>query len=125
MTHLEHVNITVADPDHTAALLCSLFDWQVRWAGTAMQSGRAVHVGSTDCYVALFSFGDPVPGHEVSYRTRAGLNRIAVVGNDLDAAETRIKTAGYTPENHADYATGSRFYCTEENGIEVVSYPLI
>ena len=127
MTHLEHVNITVADPDHTAALLCSLFDWQVRWAGTAMQSGRAVHVGSTDSYVALFSFGDPVAGHEVSYRTRGGLNHIAVVVDDLDATETGIKTAGYTTENHADYAPGRRFYFTEENGIEfeVVSYPVI
>ena len=125
MARLEHVNITVADPDATAALLCRLFDWQVRWAGKGMQTGRTVHVGTDDSYVALFSFGDAVPGSEVSYRTRGGLNHIAVVVDDLDLTEARIKTAGYAPESHADYEPGRRFYFTEENGveIEVVAYP--
>lgn len=125
MTRLEHVNITVADPDHTAALLCDLFDWQVRWAGVAMQTGRAVHVGSSDSYVALFSHGDAVPGQAVSYHTRGALNHIAVVVADLDLTEARIKKAGYVTENHADYEPGRRFYFTEENGleIEVVAYP--
>ena len=27
MTRLEHVNVTVADPDKTAAVLCDLFGW--------------------------------------------------------------------------------------------------
>ncbi len=125
MARLEHVNVTVADPDHTAAILCGLFDWQVRWAGKGMQTGRTVHVGTDDTYVALFSFGDAAPGREVSYHTRGGLNHIAVVVDDLDATEARIKAAGYAPENHGDYEPGRRFYFTEENGveIEVVAYP--
>lgn len=27
---LEHVNVTVSDPDKTAAMLCDLFGWHVR-----------------------------------------------------------------------------------------------
>ncbi|MEM6653029.1 MAG: VOC family protein, partial [Pseudomonadota bacterium] len=30
---LEHVNLTVTDPDKTAEMLCDLFDWRIRWAG--------------------------------------------------------------------------------------------
>ncbi len=125
MARLEHVNITVADPDATAALLCQLFDWQVRWAGKGMQTGRTVHVGEKDSYVALFTYGAPKDRTEESYRTRGGLNHIAVVVDDLDQTEARIKDAGYKTVNHADYEPGRRFYFTEENGveIEVVQYP--
>lgn len=124
MTRLEHVNVTVADPDQTAALLCAIFDWHVRWAGPGMQTGRTVHVGTKDSYVALFSFGNPAQSAEESYRTRAGLNHIAVVVDDLDATEARVKAAGFVPENHANYEPGRRFYFREGNGIEieVVSY---
>lgn len=124
MARLEHVNVTVTDPDATAQLLCNLFGWQIRWAGPGMQTGRTVHVGDADSYVALFSFGDPADRTQSSYATRAGLNHIGVVVDDLDAVELRVKAAGYVPENHADYEPGRRFYFTEGNGveIEVVSY---
>ncbi len=124
MTRLEHVNITVADPDATAALLCRLFDWQVRWSGKGMQVGRTVHVGSPDSYVALFSYGDAQAAPVDSYRTRGAMNHIAVVVDDLALAEKRITDAGYITENHGNYEPGQRFYFTEENGveIEVVSY---
>lgn len=119
MTRLEHVNLTVADPDATAQLLCRLFGWQLRWQGAAMTKGRTVHVGGPDSYVALFSLGDAKPGQADSYRTRGGLNHIAVVVDDLDATEARIKAAGYVPESHADYEPGRRFYFHEDNGIEI------
>ncbi len=119
MTRLEHVNLTVADPDATARLLCRLFGWQLRWQGAAMTTGRTVHVGGPDSYVALFSLGDAKPGQADSYRTRGGLNHIAVVVDDLDATEARIKAAGYVPESHADYEPGRRFYFHEDNGIEI------
>lgn len=124
MTRLEHVNVTVADPDATAALLGELFGWRVRWSGAGMTTGRTVHVGGDDSYVALFSYGDPAMSGEESYRTRAGLNHIAVVVDDPDATEARVKAAGLVPGNHADYEPGRRFYFREPNGIEieVVSY---
>lgn len=119
MTRLEHVNVTVADPDVTAKLLCDLFNWRVRWSGPAMQTGRSVHVGGDDSYVALFTYGGDQAAAPDSYRTRAGLNHIAVVVDDIDATEARVLAAGYRPENHADYEPGRRFYFTEENGIEI------
>ena len=50
---LEHVNVTVTDPERAARLLETLFDWHVRWAGPARDGGRTIHVGSADDYIAL------------------------------------------------------------------------
>ncbi|MCX8507679.1 MAG: VOC family protein [Rhodobacteraceae bacterium] len=124
MTRLEHVNVTVGDPDRTAALLCDLFGWRVRWAGPGMTTGRTVHVGGDDSYLALFSYGDAAISGEDSYRTRAGLNHIAVAVEDLAATEARVKAAGLEAGNHADYEPGRRFYFHLPDGIEieVVSY---
>ena len=126
MTRLEHVNVTVTDPEATAALLCDLFGWQVRWSGPALQSGRTVHVGGPDSYIALFTQGKPGPATDVSYHTRGALNHIAVVVDDLDATEALILRKGYVTKSHAAYEPGRRFYVTEENGleIEVVQYPV-
>jgi predicted enzyme related to lactoylglutathione lyase len=125
MARLEHVNVTVSDPDAAAASLCNLFDWKVRWAGASLGSGRSVHVGDDGSYVALFSFGSPDAPKQESYRTVGGMNHLGVVVDDIDATEARVKQAGFTPTNHADYEPGRRFYFVEANGIEieVVSYP--
>ncbi len=125
MAHLEHVNVTVADPDATAAILCRLFDWKVRWSGPGMTTGRTVHVGDNTSYVALFSYGSPDQPRQESYRTCGGLNHIAVVVEDLDATEARVKAAGFQPGEVQDYEPGRRFYFVEGNGIEieVVEYP--
>ncbi len=124
MTRLEHVNVTVGDPDRTAAMLCDLFGWHIRWQGAGMTTGRTVHVGNDDSYIALFSYGDPATSSESSYDVKAGLNHIAVVVDDLEVAEARVKVAGYQPGQQYDYEPGRRFYFHEENGIEfeVVSY---
>jgi glyoxylase I family protein len=124
MARLEHVNFTVADPKHTARVLCDLFGWKIRWEGPGMTTGYTVHVGGDDSYVALFSYGKPHDSAETSYDTKGGLNHLAVVVDDLDATEMLVRAAGYSPTNHADYAPGRRFYFNEENGVEfeVVSY---
>ena len=119
MARLEHVNVTVADPDGTAEMLCRVFGWRRRWQGAAMTTGRTIHVGNDDSYVALFSYGDAVPSKAETYRTRGGLNHIAVVVDDFEGTEHRIRAAGYQPGAHHDYAPGRRFYFTEENGIEI------
>jgi predicted enzyme related to lactoylglutathione lyase len=119
MTRLEHLNITVADPDHTAALLCDLFGWHIRWAGPAKNNGRSVHVGEAASYVALYKGDVAAPGAEDNGRILGGLNHMAVVVDDLEACEARIIAAGYATGNHADYEPGRRFYFTEENGVEI------
>lgn len=125
MTRLEHVNVTVADPDGTAKVLCDIFGWKVRWAGPGMETGRSVHVGDETSYMALFSHGSPDEMQQESYRTRGGLNHIAVVVDDLEDTLGRVAAAGYVAGEVHDYEPGRRFYFREANGIEieVVSYP--
>ncbi|MEO0914028.1 MAG: VOC family protein [Pseudomonadota bacterium] len=121
---LEHLNVTVADPQKTAAMLCDLFDWRVRWEGPGMETGYTVHVGDEGSYLALFSFGQARASEEVSYDRIGALNHIGVVVEDVDAVEAKVKALGYRPKNHGDYEPGRRFYFDDENGleIEVVSY---
>jgi catechol 2,3-dioxygenase-like lactoylglutathione lyase family enzyme len=36
---LEHANITVSDPEKTAAWMQAVFGWRIRWQGPALESG--------------------------------------------------------------------------------------
>lgn len=121
---LEHVNLTVADPADTGALLCRLFDWEIRWEGPALNNGYTVHVGSDSDYVALYSVGTPSEPATESYQVRGGLNHIGIVVDDLDAVEQRVISEGYTPTNHGSYEPGRRFYFVDKNTVEyeIVSY---
>jgi hypothetical protein len=118
MATLEHVNITVSDADLIAQKLVALFDWSIRWSGAAMEKGRTVHVGTENSYIALYSQGG-TQALGNSYLSPGGLNHIGIVVDDLVAAEARIKSAGYTPQNHADYEPGKRFYFDFDDGIEI------
>ena len=120
---IEHVNVTVSDPDSTASLMGSLFGWRVRWQGPSMNGGRTVHVGSDDQYLALYAAKDAAYGEE-DFRKGRPLNHIGIVVDDLDAAEARVKQAGLVPFSHGDYAPGRRFYFLDPDGTEyeVVSY---
>ena len=121
---LEHLNITVSDPDATAAWMERVFDWHVRWSGAAISDGYSVHVGGDDSYVALYSPGAPAQAKESSYGHVGGFNHLAVVVDDLDMTERRVEAEGFTPRSHADYEPGRRFYFSDGDGIEieVVSY---
>lgn len=123
---LEHVNFTVPDPLKTAKWLCDLFDWQIRWQGDSIYNGTSVHVGSKDSYFALYS---GVPGKKIdtstdTYSLMGGMNHIGIVVDDLDAIETKVKALGFTPNSHADYEPGRRFYFDDDDGVEyeIVSY---
>ena len=121
---LEHANLTVSDPKATAAWMCDLFGWRIRWQGAAKDNGFTVHVGGEDSYLALFApAGRTSPGKS-TYATIGGLNHVGVVVEDLNATESRVKAAGFRPHNHADYEPGKRFYFEDPDGIEfeVVAY---
>jgi len=122
--HLEHLNICVPDPKKTAAELCDLFGWHVRWQGEARDSGFTVHVGSDDSYLALYAPARALDPEPTRYTRVAGLNHIGIVVDDLAATETRIRAAGYEPHSHDDYEPGLRFYFDGPDGIEfeVVHY---
>lgn len=120
---IEHVNVTVTDPQRTADLMESLFGWHVRWQGPAQNGGFTIHVGTADHYLALYT------QRSVAYVARdfakgQPLNHIGVEVDDLDATEQRVVAAGLKPFNHADYEPGRRFYFLDPDGIEyeVVSY---
>jgi glyoxylase I family protein len=125
MTHafIEHVNITVGDPDKTAAMLGALFGWKERWRGSAQNGGHTIHVGSDTHYLAIYAEAGS-EGTAKSYAKGEPLNHIGIQVDDLDAIEARVIEQGLTPFSHGDYEPGRRFYFFDENGIEyeIISY---
>jgi len=121
---LEHVNITVRNPDQTAALLSRLFGWHVRWRGGAKLGGTTVHVGNDDSYVAVYVHDPGAPPAPVAESRVGGLNHVGVVVEDLDAVEDLVLAEGLQTFNHGDYEPGRRFYFLDPDDIEyeVVSY---
>lgn len=117
---LEHANISVTDPERSAALLKDLLGWEERWRGPSQKFGRSVHIGAEHDYIALYT-GDHVRGE---FAKGHPLNHIAFTVDDLDAAEKAVTAHGLTPFGHDDYDPGRRFYFFDWDGIEfeVVSY---
>lgn len=122
--HFEHVNLTVRDPQAVAKRLVRLFDWRIRWEGPSLNDGLTVHVGTENSYVALYTHAGVRDAAPKSYDIANGLNHIAVVVDDLDAAEQRVRADGIETFNHQDYEPGRRFYFDDPAGfeVEVVSY---
>ena len=123
MPRIEHVNVTVSDPERAARLMADLFGWRERWRGAARDGGYTIHVGSEEHYIALYT------GRDVAYSAQdfakgRPLNHIGVQVDDLEATEKRVVAAGLEPFSHADYTPGRRFYFLDPDGIEyeVVSY---
>ena len=120
---IEHVNITVRDPERAARLMGELFGWQVRWQGPALNGGHTIHVGSEDQYLALYT-----PRHttltDEDFAKGRPLNHVGVEVEDIAALEAKVLAAGLVPFNHGDYEPGHRFYFLDPDGIEyeVVSY---
>lgn len=120
---IEHVNVTVSNPECAAGLMEKIFSWKLRWQGPARDGGRSLHVGSDDHYVALYT-GQSVAYGPDNFTKGRPLNHIGVEVDDLDATEARVRAAGLVPFNHGDYEPGRRFYFLDPDGIEyeVVSY---
>ncbi len=120
---LEHVNVTVSDPERAARLMETLFGWHVRWQGPARDGGHTIHIGSADHYVALYT-GRGVTYSADDFAKGQPLNHIGVEVDDLDAVEAKVAAAGLKPFNHDNYDPGRRFYFLDPDGIvyEIVSY---
>ena len=124
-SRIEHVNITVKDPQVTAAMLNDLFGWEIRWQGEAINGGFTIHVGTQSDYLALYTGpGGNQTAAQNSYAQLGGLNHVGIVVDDLDGVEARVKAAGFTPTNHGNYEPGRRFYFDDSDGVEyeIVSY---
>jgi catechol 2,3-dioxygenase-like lactoylglutathione lyase family enzyme len=128
MAKLEHVNVTVMDPERTAKMLCEVFGWRIRWQGEAKLGGRTVHVGDDGMYLAVYTLNGAKSQKAGSREALAGLNHIGLEVEDLAATEARVKAAGYKTFYHGDFPdetpARANFYFEDENGIEfeVASY---
>ncbi len=125
-TTLEHVNVTVTDPERTAAMLVDVFGWTIRWKGESLLGGRTIHVGGPengDDYLAIYTT-DSEPEPMAPRGSLGNLNHIALLVDDLDAIEAKILAAGYETHTHGDYEPGRRYYFHDHDGIEyeIVSY---
>jgi catechol 2,3-dioxygenase-like lactoylglutathione lyase family enzyme len=120
---LEHVNVTVSDPERTASLMGALFGWHIRWRGPARDGGHTIHVGSAEQYLALYAGRDAACTPDDFAKGRP-LNHVGVEVDDLDTVEARVVAAGLRPFGHDSYVPGRRFYFLDPDGIEyeVVSY---
>ncbi len=124
---LEHVNMTVSNPQRSADLMRDLFGWHIRWEGPSMLGGHTIHVGSENQYIALYTNEDVKAannGNGPAFRKSQPLNHVAMTVDDLDGVEQKVLAAGLEPYGHDDYDPGRRFYFFDWNGIEfeVVSY---
>jgi len=124
---LEHANITVSDPDKTAALLCQLFDWKVRWSGAALDGGYTVHVGGEQSYLALYTHSSQRKRQHRDHYDPDNLNHLGVVVKNLDVLKQRVNKAGLKSFNHGNYEPGQRFYFKTDDHleIEVVNYTAV
>lgn len=125
MTHaiIEHVNLTVSNPEQTAAMLADLFGWHIRWRGPAALGGHTIHVGSDTHYLAFYASADS-DGRRLAFEKGQPLNHVGILVDDLDNVERKVIAHGFTPFSHGDYDPGRRFYFFDSDGIEfeVVSY---
>lgn len=121
---IEHVNVTVSDPQRMAALMQQLFGWRIRWEGPALNDGYTIHVGSDDSYLALYRRRSDGDVSEEDFRKGRPLNHVGIEVDDIDAVEKRVIDSGLLPFNHANYEPGRRFYFLDFDGTEyeVVSY---
>ena len=93
---LEHANITISDPEKTAACMQAVFGWRIRWQGPALESGFTLHIGTETQYLALYCPADLQKTPSDPHGFLGGLNHIGVCVRDLVACEARVKKAGFT-----------------------------
>lgn len=125
MTHaiIEHVNLTVSDPERSARMAQTLFGWKERWRGPARDGGFTIHVGGDRSYLAFYTGADRIHA-DARYPGGAPLNHVAIEVDDLGAVEEKVVALGLQPFAHGDYDPGRRFYFLDADGIEyeIVSY---
>jgi len=114
---LEHVNLTVADVERSAAFYRDLFGFHVRWRGKTSDGQEAAHVGDDRCYVALFQAVRP--GRAEADYDVVGMNHFGFVVDSLEESKRRLRQLGIEPHHEADYEPGRRLYFLDPDGIEV------
>ena len=120
---IEHVNITVSNPDRTAEYLMRLFGWHIRWRGHAAKGGNTIHVGNDQFYLAVYAL-ELGQTKALDHKKGRPLNHIGIVVDDLDDVEGRVEAEGFATFSHDEYDPGRRFYFFDHDGVEfeIISY---
>ena len=117
---LEHANITVANIDDSTAFYRRLFDFRVRWEGSASGSDgpvRAVHLGTDTTYLSLFEAEKPNAGR-ADYGV-PGVNHIGFEVDSLEPYRARLAELGTEIHFEPEYEPGRRIYFFDPDGVEI------
>ena len=99
---LEHVNLTVSNPEKTAAWLCELFGWKIRWQGPAIDGGMSIHVGTDDVPLGIFQ-GEALPGdldvapHPLHLHVHTGVGPVEQAAELLVLHDFRVDPSHFIP----------------------------
>ena len=102
----------MVEPETTAAWMQTVYGWRIPWQDPALNTGYTVHVGTEAQNLALYRPADlrKTPSDPHSFLGR--LNHIGACVRDIVACEARVKAAGFTPRDHAEYEPEPRFIFT-------------
>ena len=116
--HLEHVNLTVADAERSAAFYSDLLGLHIRWKGDIGDGQPGIHVGDDRAYLALFQAHEPgTVDHDYAH---AGINHFGFVVPDLEEARETLVRLGVTNIQWVDvYGPGRRLYFRDPDDYEV------
>ena len=116
---LEHVNISVSDPERMADLLGRLAGWRRRWEGPSLLGGRTIHCGDDNAYVALYHH----PEISGPFAKGLPLQHVALVVDDLDAAQERLRSHA-VEYRYEDHGNALSLYFDDPDGhvVELTTY---
>ena len=117
---IEHANLTVSDVAASVAFYQAVFDFAVRWEGSAREMDgpvKAVHLGDTATYLSLFE--SQKKGRAPADYDAPGLNHIGFEVEDVDGYRSRLEALGVEIHLEGDYEPGRRIYFYDPDGIEV------
>ena len=101
MARLEHLNFTVSDPpENCRSGSTRIFGWKIRWEGPGMTTGY--YDPHREATTAMWHFSaltsDQADTPDSYQHASGGLNHWAVVVDDIEATEARVKAEGFTPD---------------------------
>ena len=117
---LEHANITVTDPERSAALLKQLCGWRERWRGPSQLGGWTIHVGDETTYLAIYTNEKAKGG----FAKGVPLNHVGLLVDDLESVDVRAMGAALRyHEAFAPKGTNANFQQVEQpGGIAIRTY---
>lgn len=122
--YMEHINITVQNLEDTLKFFQTAFpSFRIRGEGQGA-SGKWVHFGTDDTYIAISTAGRSAIANNGNYAT-TGLNHVGFVVEDVKALGRRLQEAGFKrsyPVQNQRFRIRDYFLDHEGNEYEFVEY---